>query len=232
MISRPAALDSAQGSYVQWIVLGEHALPVRSDVPAPDTRNTLFLVLVTSLTASATDEVGTSTMASTPLVSNHSRARLEPMSGLFWWSAAITSIVMPATLPPKSSTAIRAASSEPLPARSAYGPDMSVITPMTSLSPPPPPPPVVAPPEPPDAALPPPAALSASLQAAHSAAAHRVTIIERFARCLSIAAPRVFISRWLGSARRPGRGARLQGTCAVGPCCPPDRHWGPCRRPG
>src|ERR1044071_2348993 len=100
MISRPAALDSAQVSYVQWIVLGEHALPVRSDVPAPDTRNTLFLVL--SFPWSATDEVGTSTMASTAWVSNHSRARLEPMSGLFWWSAAITSIVMPATLPPKS----------------------------------------------------------------------------------------------------------------------------------
>src|SRR5262249_44856866 len=146
---------------------------------------------------------------------------------------------MPATLPPKSSTAIRAASSEPLPPRSAYGPDMSVITPITSLSPPVPGSPAgfaaVAPVEPPDAALPPPAALSAFLQAAApSAAAHRVTIIERFARCLSIAAPRVFIFNWLGSGQGGPRpvGARLQGTRAVGPCCPPDRHWGPCRRPG
>src|SRR3954469_21559059 len=141
MISRPAALDSAQVSYAQWIVLGEHALPVRSEVPAPESRNTLFLLLVTSLTASATDEVGTSTMTSTPLVSYHSRAMLEPMSGLFWWSAEITSIGRPATLPPRSSTAICAASSEPLPPMSAYGPDMSVSTPMTILSPPPPPPP-------------------------------------------------------------------------------------------
>src|SRR5215468_291729 len=73
---------------------------------------------------------------------------------------------------------------------------MSVITPMTTLSPPPPPLAAVAP----EAALPPPA-LSGFLQAAaHSAAAHRVTIIERFARCLSIAAPRVF-SGWLGSGQ-------------------------------
>src|SRR5262249_25158025 len=36
------------------------------------------------------------------------------------------------TLPPKSSTAMRAASTEPLPVGSAYGPDISVRTPMRS----------------------------------------------------------------------------------------------------
>jgi hypothetical protein len=64
--------------------LGEHALPVRSEVAAPDTRTTLFLSLVIALTASATDDTGTSTMTSTFLASNHSRAMLEPMSGLSW----------------------------------------------------------------------------------------------------------------------------------------------------
>src|SRR5678815_3159964 len=85
-ISRPAALASAQVSYAQWTVLGVHFSPVRSEAAAPFTRNTLFLSLVIGATASATDEVGTSTITSTFLVSYHSRAMLEPMSALFWLS--------------------------------------------------------------------------------------------------------------------------------------------------
>ena len=65
------------------MVLGEHFGPVRSEVAAPDTRNTLFFSRVTSLTASATLDVGTSTITSTPSTSNHCRAILEPTSGLF-----------------------------------------------------------------------------------------------------------------------------------------------------
>jgi hypothetical protein len=38
----------------------------------------------TPLTASATDEFGTSRIMSTPSRSNHWRAMLAPMSGLFW----------------------------------------------------------------------------------------------------------------------------------------------------
>ena len=66
-------------------------------------------------TASATDEVVNSMIASTPSRSYHCRAMPEAMSGLFWWSAARISIGTPSTLPPKSSTAIRAASTEPWP---------------------------------------------------------------------------------------------------------------------
>ena len=44
------------------MVLGVHALPVRSDAAAPETRNTLFFSWVMLLTASATEEVGTSTI--------------------------------------------------------------------------------------------------------------------------------------------------------------------------
>ena len=68
-------------------MFGEHALPVRSDDAAPDTRNALPLSFVIWLTASATPEFGTSTMTSTLSVSYHWRAIAEPTSGLFWWSA-------------------------------------------------------------------------------------------------------------------------------------------------
>src|SRR4051794_25505368 len=102
----------------------------------------------------------------------------------------MTSTGMPATVPPISSTAIWAASTEPLPDRSAYSPDMSVSTPMTILLLPPP----VATAAP--LALPWPVAGALSfLQAAaeHSATAHNVTTIERSAirlgRCLNMAAP-------------------------------------------
>jgi hypothetical protein len=41
------------------------------------------------------------------------------MSALFWWSAETTSIGMPSTVPPKSSTAILAAVTAPRPVMSA-----------------------------------------------------------------------------------------------------------------
>jgi hypothetical protein len=64
-------------------VFGVQALPVRSDEAAPETRNTLFLSLTIWLTASATDDVGTSTITSTLSTSIQVRTTLEPMSGLF-----------------------------------------------------------------------------------------------------------------------------------------------------
>src|SRR2546422_3107598 len=91
----PVPFASAHVSYVQWIVLGEHALPVRSDDAAPETRNALPLSRVIWLTASATPELGTSTMTSTLSVSYHWRAIAEPTSGLFWWSADTISTLTP-----------------------------------------------------------------------------------------------------------------------------------------
>ncbi len=87
-------------------------------VAAPLLRKAVSLSEVTCCTASATEEVGTSTITSTPSSSIHWRATFEPTSGLFWWSADSTSIGMSLTLPPKSSTAILAASTEPGPDRS------------------------------------------------------------------------------------------------------------------
>ena len=70
-------------------------------------------------TASATDEVVSSMMASTLSTSYHLRAIVSAVSGLFWWSAVTISIGAPSTLPPKSSAAILAASTDHLPPKSA-----------------------------------------------------------------------------------------------------------------
>jgi hypothetical protein len=55
----------------QWTEVGEQALPVRSEAAAPEIRNTFFRLRAISWTASATLEFGTSTIASTPSLSNH-----------------------------------------------------------------------------------------------------------------------------------------------------------------
>jgi hypothetical protein len=65
-------------------VFGEQAEPVRSDVAAPELMKTLLRSRVSSLTASATEEVGTSKIACTPSWSYHWRATVEPTSGRFW----------------------------------------------------------------------------------------------------------------------------------------------------
>src|SRR5882762_10466508 len=117
-IALPVPLASIHVSYVQWIVLGEQALPLRSEVAAPDTRKALPFSRVIWLIASAIEEVGTSTMTSTLSTSYHWRAMLEPTSGLLRWSAETSSTFMPFRAAPKSSTAMRAATVDPDPAMS------------------------------------------------------------------------------------------------------------------
>src|SRR5882672_3642196 len=112
------------------MVLGEQALPLKSDVAAPDTRNALPFSRVIWLIASAIEEVGTSTMTSTLSTSYHWRAMLEPTSGLFRWSAESNSTFMPFFAAPKSSIAMRAATAEPPPPISEYRLDMSDRTPI------------------------------------------------------------------------------------------------------
>ena len=94
----------------------------------------LSLIFATSMTASAGAEAVTSAIASSRSELNHSRALAAAMSGLFWWSAERTSIGLPSTSPPKSSTAIRAAATLPGPVMSAKGPDMSMIKPSLTTS--------------------------------------------------------------------------------------------------
>src|SRR3546814_7886006 len=111
-IALPVPWASAQVSYVQWTVCGEQALPVMSELAGPEARKSAFLLRRTSLTASATDEVGTSTTTLTASVSTHCRTMLEPTSGLFWWSADTMVTSMPFAFASKSSTAMLARSEE------------------------------------------------------------------------------------------------------------------------
>ena len=62
-----------------------------------------------------TAELPPSTITSTFSVSSQRRTMLTPMSGLFWLSANTTSIFLPSTLPPASSTAMRVAITAPKP---------------------------------------------------------------------------------------------------------------------
>src|SRR6266481_5553593 len=110
------------------MVFGEHALPVRSEVAAPETRNALPFSRVIWLIASAIEEVGTSTMTSTLSTSYHWRAMLEPTSGLLRWSAETSSTFMPFV--GKSAIAMRAATTDPPPPMSEYRLDMSESTPI------------------------------------------------------------------------------------------------------
>ena len=71
-----------------------------SDEPPPELMLILFFSLVSAEIGSATEEVGTSRIASTFSLSYQLRAMETPTSGLFWWSAEITSIGLPLTLPP------------------------------------------------------------------------------------------------------------------------------------
>ena len=57
----------------------------------PNRSTTLFFSRAMSPTASATAELGMSTIMSTPSFSYQRRAMPVPMSGLFWWSAERTS---------------------------------------------------------------------------------------------------------------------------------------------
>jgi hypothetical protein len=86
---------------------------------APEISAILFLSLATFIAARAVDVVTMSVITSTLSRSNHSRALLEAMSPLFWWSAATTSMANAGlSLALKSSTAIFTASTAPAPARS------------------------------------------------------------------------------------------------------------------
>src|SRR5215813_5432258 len=96
--------------------------------------NSRFFSFATCCTASPTDDTGTSRITSTWPTSYHRRAMPAPISGLSWWLPTITLIGLPKTLPPKSSTAICAAVTEPWPVGVDPGPLMSVSTPSLTTS--------------------------------------------------------------------------------------------------
>ena len=94
-------------------------MPVRSVVAAPVLMVMRFFSAESACTARPTEDEVSSMIESTCSVSYHWRAMLLAMSALFWWSAETTSIGASRTLPPNSSTAIFAASTDPSPPKSA-----------------------------------------------------------------------------------------------------------------
>src|SRR4051794_37708948 len=87
IIAAAVVLPVAQTSLTHWIVFGEHALPVRSELAVDDARKVMRLLRSSSLTVRPTAELGTSTTASSLSTSSHLRVIAEPTSALFWWSA-------------------------------------------------------------------------------------------------------------------------------------------------
>ena len=100
-------------------MLALHFGPVRSEVPAPETMNTLFFCAATWLTASATPEFGTSMIMSTLSTSNHWLAMLRADVGLVLVVAETISTLTFGWSLMKSATAILAAATEPGPPMSA-----------------------------------------------------------------------------------------------------------------
>jgi hypothetical protein len=74
--------------------------PVSSVVAAPTSMKSFFLFFACVATASAAEEVGTSRMMSAFCRSYISWALVLAMSGLFWWSAWTTSMVLATALSP------------------------------------------------------------------------------------------------------------------------------------
>src|SRR3954453_17660148 len=87
IIAAAVVLPVAQASLTHWIVFGEQAFPVRSELAVDDARNVILVSRSSELMGRPTAEFGTSTMASTCPPSSHLRAIAEPTSALFWWSA-------------------------------------------------------------------------------------------------------------------------------------------------
>ncbi|MNS65332.1 hypothetical protein D3C72_984930 [compost metagenome] len=80
--------------------------------------NGFFFSAATAAMARLVAEFVPAMMTSTFCWSNHSRAREDAMSALFWWSAETTSIFLPLMDPPISSIAMRIASRPALPSMS------------------------------------------------------------------------------------------------------------------
>src|SRR3979490_3599481 len=83
IIAAAVVLPVAQASLTHWIVFGEHALPVRSELAVDDARNVMRESRSSELMVRPTAELGTSPTASTPSTSSHLRTIAEPTAPLF-----------------------------------------------------------------------------------------------------------------------------------------------------
>ena len=82
--ARISATPLDQLSCAQWIELGEHALPVRSEETAETGMATRSASRTSPCSASATDELPISRISPTSCGPSHSRAIATPTSLLFW----------------------------------------------------------------------------------------------------------------------------------------------------
>lgn len=89
--AEPVTLARFQLSYVQCTVLALHDAPLSAEDPPAVTMQTRSFSAEMAEQASATAELVRSVTMSTPSLSYHPRRMPTPTSGLFWWSAAITS---------------------------------------------------------------------------------------------------------------------------------------------
>ncbi len=119
-------------SNVQCADTAVHALFVSTSDPADVAIVIRSRSAAIPCTAIATAEFPSEKIASTPS-SNQRRAIPTPTSGAPSKLPGMISIGTPRTLPPKSSTAIRAATTSPGPCASAFGPVMSPRIPIRTL---------------------------------------------------------------------------------------------------
>ncbi len=95
--------------------------------------NTLFFSRARVAMPNEMEEIGTSTIRSTPSWSYQCRAMAAPTSGLFWWSA-VSTLTLRLSLP-SSSMACLTQATDPWPPSPLSGPVMSFITPMVMVAP-------------------------------------------------------------------------------------------------
>jgi hypothetical protein len=118
-----------QLSYVQCTVLALHDAPVSAEEPPAVTMQTRSFCAEMAEQASATAELVRLITMSTPSLSYQPRRMPTPTSGLFWWSAAITSTLMFGLAAINSLAACFAQATPFGPLMSRYGPERSVSTP-------------------------------------------------------------------------------------------------------
>src|SRR5690625_6793730 len=106
--------------YVHMMVYGLQCSLIKPEAPAPAEINSFFLSLATDDMARLAAELVPPISTSSFSESNHSRARAEAMSALFWWCAVCSSIFLPLVSPHKSSMAKFMAYTQFLPSSSYY----------------------------------------------------------------------------------------------------------------
>src|SRR4051794_23183371 len=125
----PVTCARFQLSYVQCTVLALQDPPVSAEDPPAVTMQTRSFSAEMAEQARATAELVRSATMSTPSLSYQPRRIPTPTSGLFWWSAAITSTFMLGLAAMNSAAACFAQATPFGPLMSRYGPERSVSTP-------------------------------------------------------------------------------------------------------